>query len=233
MPVWEDAASHFSNRGTQVLAEPWFQGGKVQSQHLLPLGKIHRGSGSRRRLHLFWIGVGSHVVLGLSRRQQSLGWCIRCTRRSRGVRRRLTTRGVDSTSAGISQVKPRLNPLRRREEGEGGGGGVCSPGQRQGKESGYGQLVVRANKKAEDKADIQYAVKEVCRGMASPTGDHWRQVKRFGRYLKGRPLAVAKSSRGSKNHLAHCPVHEAQSSTEETSWLPQVGLAANASGWCT
>ena len=60
--------------------------------------------------------------------------------------------------------------------------------------SGYRQLVARTNSMAQDTADIQYAVKEVCRGMVSPTRGHWRQVKRLGRYLKGRPRAVAKFS---------------------------------------
>ena len=37
------------------------------------------------------------------------------------------------------------------------------------KVSGYRQLVARANYMAQERADIQCAVKEVCRGMASPT----------------------------------------------------------------
>ena len=48
------------------------------------------------------------------------------------------------------------------------------------KVSGYRQLAARANHKAEDRADIQQAVKEVCRGMASSTGCHWKQMKRLG-----------------------------------------------------
>ena len=46
-----------------------------------------------------------------------------------GVRGRSATRGVDSTSAEFDKVKHRFNPWRRPE---GGGGGVCAPGRRQG-----------------------------------------------------------------------------------------------------
>ena len=38
---------------------------------------------------------------------------------------------------------------------------------------------------------IQYAVKELCRTMSAPTMGHWRQMMRLGRYVKGRPCAVA------------------------------------------
>ena len=41
-------------------------------------------------------------------------------------------------------------------------------------------------------ADTQFAIKEVCRVMANPTVGHWRQWKRLGRYLRGRPRAVTK-----------------------------------------
>ena len=49
----------------------------------------------------------------------------------------------------------------------------------------FRELAARANYLAQDRADIQYAVKEICRGMSSPTrGDH-RKLKRLGRYLLG------------------------------------------------
>ena len=55
---------------------------------------------------------------------------------------------------------------------------------------GYMQIAARANYMAQDRADTQFAVKEVCRGMTNPTMGHWRQLKRLGRYLRGRPRAV-------------------------------------------
>ena len=42
-----------------------------------------------------------------------------------------------------------------------------------------------------DRADTQYAVKEICRGMACPTIGHWKRLKRLGRYLRGRPRVVS------------------------------------------
>ena len=51
-------------------------------------------------------------------------------------------------------------------------------------------LAARANYLALDRIDIQYAVKEVCRGMAEPTKRDVRKLRRLGRYLKGRPRLV-------------------------------------------
>ena len=53
-------------------------------------------------------------------------------------------------------------------------------------------LAARANYLAADRADIQFAVKELCRGMAVPTRGGWRKIKRLGRYLVGRPGVVAR-----------------------------------------
>ena len=97
------------------------------------------------------------------------------------------TRGVDSTSAEPDKVKP-CQPVEETHEVE------ESVPLDKDKVSGHGQLVARANYVAQDRADIQYAVKEVCRAMASPTRGHWRQVKRLGRCSEGRPRAIAKIS---------------------------------------
>ena len=43
----------------------------------------------------------------------------------------------------------------------------------------YRELVARANYLAQDRADIQFATKEVCRGMAKPTKGHYRKLKRL------------------------------------------------------
>ena len=56
----------------------------------------------------------------------------------------------------------------------------------------FRQLAARANYMAMDRADIQFAVKEICRSMANPTIGSWRQLNRLARYLKKRPRAVAK-----------------------------------------
>jgi hypothetical protein len=54
----------------------------------------------------------------------------------------------------------------------------------------YRALAARSNYLAADRPDIQYAVKEICRGMSSPTRGGWRKLKRLGRYLVGRPRAI-------------------------------------------
>ena len=53
-------------------------------------------------------------------------------------------------------------------------------------------LVARANYIAVDRADAQFSINELCRGMSSPTGDSWLRLKRLVKYLKGRPGAVIK-----------------------------------------
>ena len=53
-------------------------------------------------------------------------------------------------------------------------------------------LVARLNYIAPDRADIQFAVKEAARSMASPKVKDWRAVVRIGKYLKGKPRMVIK-----------------------------------------
>ena len=54
----------------------------------------------------------------------------------------------------------------------------------------YRMVAARANYLAADRADIQYAVKECCRGMAAPQVHHLSGLKRLARYLVGRPRMV-------------------------------------------
>ena len=77
---------------------------------------------------------------------------------------------------------------RRCEEGEGGGESAV------GGEQGHNVQAVSRPRKlmAMDRADIQFAVKEICRSMANPTIGSWRQLKRLARYLKKRLRAVVK-----------------------------------------
>jgi hypothetical protein len=60
--------------------------------------------------------------------------------------------------------------------------------------SSYRALAARANDIAVDRADCQYAIKELCRDMSDPTEESWARLKRVARYLKGRPRAVLKFS---------------------------------------
>ena len=59
------------------------------------------------------------------------------------------------------------------------------------KASEYRGLAARANYLALDRPDIQYAVKEICRGMSSPTVGDRKKLKRLARYLVGMPRVVS------------------------------------------
>ena len=48
-------------------------------------------------------------------------------------------------------------------------------------------MVARLNFVAQDRPDVQYATKEVCREMSAPTVGGLRKLKRLARYLKGKP----------------------------------------------
>ena len=54
----------------------------------------------------------------------------------------------------------------------------------------YRSMVMRLNYLAQDRPDIQFACKELARGMSSPTEGNWQQLKRLGRYLLLRPRMV-------------------------------------------
>ena len=56
----------------------------------------------------------------------------------------------------------------------------------------YKSIVARANYLANDRPDIQYAVKKLATNMASPTNRNWQELKRLGRYLKGKPRLIIK-----------------------------------------
>ena len=62
----------------------------------------------------------------------------------------------------------------------------------EGDATGFRKVAARANYLAMDRPDIQYPVKELCRGMCKPTIGHKKKLKRLGRYLRGRPRVVFK-----------------------------------------
>ena len=55
----------------------------------------------------------------------------------------------------------------------------------------YRALVARANYMAQDRADIGFAVKELCRHMANPRKSDFDKLKRLGRYLINKSRVVA------------------------------------------
>jgi hypothetical protein len=82
--------------------------------------------------------------------------------------------------------------------------GVSSPGESPGRWEdeensvplvgseirGYRALAARANYLAQDRTDIQFAAKEICRGMSSPSQGDYMRLKRLGRYLISYPRVV-------------------------------------------
>ena len=80
--------------------------------------------------------------------------------------------------------------------------GVVTPGSKLKEEEGdekaldpdtstkYRAMVARANYLAQDRPDIQFATKELCRAMSKPTEGNWRALKRLGRYLQQSPRVV-------------------------------------------
>ena len=51
-------------------------------------------------------------------------------------------------------------------------------------------MTARGNYLSQDRSDVQFAVKELSRGMSSPTVNDRNQLKRFGRYLIDRPRII-------------------------------------------
>jgi hypothetical protein len=59
-------------------------------------------------------------------------------------------------------------------------------------------LAATANYLAQDRVDMQFAAKEICRDMASPTLKSWGKLKRLARYLVEHPRLVLKFSKKSR-----------------------------------
>ena len=60
------------------------------------------------------------------------------------------------------------------------------------KASLYRAITARANYIAQDRPDVQYAVKELCRRMSDPDEDYWKRLMRLGNFLRGKPRAVSR-----------------------------------------
>ena len=54
----------------------------------------------------------------------------------------------------------------------------------------FGGSATRSNYLSADRIDCQYACKEICHSMSSPTEQSWKALKRLGRYLCGLPRLV-------------------------------------------
>lgn len=56
----------------------------------------------------------------------------------------------------------------------------------------YRSCVARGNYMAQDRSDVQYAVKELCRKMSDPKKEDWDKLKRLARYLVDKPRSRLK-----------------------------------------
>ena len=65
----------------------------------------------------------------------------------------------------------------------------------------YRAASARCNYVSSDRPDAQFACKEVCRWMSSPTTLAWQNLKRLCRYFSGAPRLVFKFPRQTVDHL--------------------------------
>ena len=57
----------------------------------------------------------------------------------------------------------------------------------------YRSIVARANYLAQDRPDMRYTVKELCKKMVHPTSEDWARMRKLCRYLAGKPRLRQKS----------------------------------------
>ena len=70
----------------------------------------------------------------------------------------------------------------------------------------YRGIVARGNYFAQDRCDIQYAVKELPRGMASPNSADLNALKRLTRYLMGRTRYIIRYERQRRTGIVEVQV---------------------------
>ena len=81
---------------------------------------------------------------------------------------------------GLSDESKSLSTTGSKDAADGGGP------RDWGDDKQYRSLVASVNYMATDQPDLQFACKEACREMASPSEGAWIKLKRMGRYLVGR-----------------------------------------------
>ena len=99
--------------------------------------------------------------------------------------------GLKEKSKGVSTpgVKPKANTKEEKE---------LNPSQA----TQFRAMVARANYLAQDRPDIQFATKELCREMSKPRERSWNSLKRLGRYLQANPRYVQEFKRqGKQTHI--------------------------------
>ena len=117
-------------------------------------------------------------LLGRVIRRTPTGWEYEADQRHA----ELIIRGLHLEGAkGVKSPGEDEKPWEREENGE------ALP---QDEHTKFRALAARANYLALDRADLQYAAKEICRGMSAPTRGHLRALRRLARYLLFAPRVV-------------------------------------------
>ena len=111
-------------------------------------------------------------------RAASLGWEYECDQRHVEVL---------AEELGLGCAKPLSSP---GVEGEKLVEVVESPPLGPEKASRFRTLVVRRHDIAVDRADAQYAIKELCRDMSAPAEESWSALTCLAKYFLGKPHAV-------------------------------------------
>ena len=116
----------------------------------------------------------------------------------------ILNRIVRWTDDGIEwEADPRQSEKLVSECGLDGAKGVATPGVRISSaealadkpldkklQTPFRGAAARANYLAQDRMDVQFAAKEICRAMATPSDQAWMSMKRLCRYLVGAPRLV-------------------------------------------
>eukprot|EP00974_Lingulodinium_polyedra_P010165 976199-Lingulodinium_polyedra.AAC.1 len=87
---------------------------------------------------------------------------------------------------GLEDAKPAPTPGAKPAKGEAIDEAPLDPVRHRT----YRSVVARGNFLAQDRPDIRFAVKELCRRMSNPRECDWASLKRLARYLKGKPRLV-------------------------------------------
>ena len=86
---------------------------------------------------------------------------------------------------GFEDGSRELSGTNGLEEGE-----ECDEEVEEGEAREFRGVAARMNYLAQDSPEVQFATKEVCRGMAKPTRSDWKRLKKLARFVVGRCAVV-------------------------------------------
>ena len=97
----------------------------------------------------------------------------------------MQTDAEEEVLAHIEELKTKAGGKTGKEERE-------ESEQRKAEIRKYRSLAATGNFLAQDRVDVQFAVKEIARRASDPGEADWQKLKRLALYLKGKPRAVVK-----------------------------------------